>query len=54
MKDNGFGMCKAGFAGDDEEAGFAGDDALKIVFPSIVGCPCHQGVMVCMGQNDRR
>ncbi|XP_061169243.1 actin, cytoplasmic-like [Saccostrea echinata] len=35
--DNGSGMCKAGFAGDD---------APKTVFPSIVGRPRHQGVMV--------
>jgi len=41
--DNGSGMCKAGFAGDD---------APKCVFPSIVGRPRHQGVMVGMGQKD--
>ena len=35
--DNGSGMCKAGFAGDD---------APRAVFPSIVGRPRHQGVMV--------
>ncbi|KAI8804113.1 actin family [Cladochytrium replicatum] len=34
--DNGSGMCKAGFAGDD---------APRAVFPSIVGRPRHQGVM---------
>ena len=34
--DNGSGMCKAGFAGDD---------APKAVFPSIVGRP-RQGLMV--------
>merc|ERR1711994_260108 len=39
--DNGSGMCKAGFAGDD---------APRAVFPSIVGRPRHQGVMVGMGQ----
>ena len=38
--DNGSGMCKAGFAGDD---------APKSVFPSIVGRP---RVMVGMGQKD--
>ena len=32
--DNGSGMCKAGFAGDD---------APRAVFPSIVGRPRHQG-----------
>lgn len=31
--DNGSGMCKAGFAGDD---------APRSVFPSIVGRPRHQ------------
>ena len=36
-------MCKAGFAGDD---------APRAVFPSIVGRPRHQGVMVGMGQKD--
>ena len=41
--DNGSGMCKAGFAGDD---------APRAVFPSIVGRPRHQGVMVGMGQQD--
>jgi len=33
--DNGSGMCKAGFAGDD---------APRAVFPSIVGRPRHTGV----------
>nr|XP_060621173.1 actin, alpha cardiac muscle 1 isoform X5 [Anolis sagrei ordinatus] len=41
--DNGSGLCKAGFAGDD---------APRAVFPSIVGRPRHQGVMVGMGQKD--
>lgn len=41
--DNGSGMCKAGFAGDD---------APRVVFPSIVGRPKHQGVMVGMGMKD--
>jgi hypothetical protein len=34
------------------QAGFAGDDAPRAVFPSIVGRPRHQGVMVGMGQKD--
>ena len=41
--DNGSGMCKAGFAGDD---------APRAVFPSIVGRPKHTSVMVGMGQKD--
>ena len=41
--DNGSGMVKAGFAGDD---------APRAVFPSIVGRPRHQGVMVGIGVND--
>lgn len=41
--DNGSGMVKSGFAGDD---------APRAVFPSIVGRPRHQGVMVGMGQKD--
>jgi actin beta/gamma 1 len=41
--DNGSGMVKAGFVGDD---------APRAVFPSIVGRPRHQGVMVGMGQKD--
>ncbi|XP_052064580.1 actin-like [Mytilus californianus] len=41
--DNGSGMFKAGFAGND---------APRAVFPSIVGRPRHQGVMVGMGQKD--
>lgn len=36
--DNGSGMCKAGFAGDD---------APRAVFPSIVGRPRHQ-VWTCL------
>ncbi|KAK2115535.1 hypothetical protein P7K49_006161 [Saguinus oedipus] len=40
---NGSGMCKAGFAGDD---------APRAVFASIVGRTRHQGVMVGMGQKD--
>uniref|UniRef100_A0A2I2YX81 Actin, cytoplasmic 1 n=1 Tax=Gorilla gorilla gorilla TaxID=9595 RepID=A0A2I2YX81_GORGO len=43
VMDNGSGMCKAGFTGDD---------AARAVFPSIVGHPRHQGVMVGMGQKD--
>lgn len=41
--DNGSGVVKAGFAGDD---------APRAVFPSIVGTPRHHGVMVGMGQKD--
>ena len=37
--DNGSGMCKAGFAGDD---------APRAVFPSIVGRPKHPVYMVGM------
>ena len=42
--DNGSGMIKAGF-GDD--------DAPRAVFPSVVGRPLHQGVMVGIAQKDR-
>ena len=41
--DNGSGMCKAGFGGDDTP---------RAVIPSIVGRPRFQGVMVGMGQKD--
>jgi len=41
--DNGSGMVKAGFAGDD---------APRAVFPSIVGRPRQQSVMVGMAQKD--
>lgn len=41
--DNGSGLVKAGFAGEDVP---------RVVFPSIVGRPRHQGVMVGMGQKD--
>jgi len=41
--DNGSGMCKAGFAGDD---------APRAVFPSIVGRPRHTGIMVGATQKD--
>lgn len=39
--DNGSGMVKAGFAGED---------APRTVFPSIIGKPKHSGVMVGMNQ----
>merc|ERR1712168_341541 len=41
--DNGSGMVKAGFAGDD---------APRAVFPSVVGRPKYPGVMVGMGSKD--
>ena len=41
--DNGSGMCKAGFAGDD---------APRAVFPSIVGRARHHSVMVGMAEKD--
>ncbi|MCD7449105.1 actin [Datura stramonium] len=41
--ENGTGMSKAGFAGDDSP---------RAVFQSIVGCPPHTGVMIGMGQRD--
>lgn len=41
--DNGSGMVKCGFAGDDAPRG---------VFPSIVGRPKHPGIMVGMDQKD--
>ncbi|CAA6673705.1 unnamed protein product [Spirodela intermedia] len=41
--DNGTGMVKAGFAGDD---------APRAVFPSVIGRPRHTGVMVGMGQKE--
>ncbi len=42
--DNGSGMMKAGFSGDDEP---------RAVFPSIVGRPRHQGVMVGVGMGQK-
>ncbi|KAK6170934.1 hypothetical protein SNE40_019213 [Patella caerulea] len=41
--DNGSGMCKAGFAGDN---------APRAVFPALTGRPKYQAVMVGMGQKD--
>ena len=41
--DNGSGMCKAGFAGDD---------APRSVFPSIVGRARYQEAMIGMGKKD--
>jgi actin-related protein len=41
--DNGSGQCKAGFAGDD---------APRSVFPSIVGRPHHQAVIVGLSLKD--
>ena len=39
--DNGSGMCKAGFSGDD---------APKAAFPSIVGRPKSEGIVVGMNK----
>ncbi len=41
--DNGSGMCKAGFSGEE---------APRAVFPSIMGRPKHQVVMMGMGTKD--
>lgn len=41
--DNGSGICKAGFSGDD---------APRAAFPSIIGRPKHQSVMVGMDTKD--
>ncbi|EFC43567.1 hypothetical protein NAEGRDRAFT_49788 [Naegleria gruberi] len=41
--DNGSGMCKAGFAGED---------APRAVFPSLIGRPKHRSIMVGMGSKD--
>ncbi|VEN62770.1 unnamed protein product, partial [Callosobruchus maculatus] len=41
--DNGSGICKAGFAGDDNP---------RVLFPSLVGRPKHVGVLVGMGRKD--
>ena len=41
--DDGSGMCKAGFTGDE---------APRADFPSIIGRPRHQGVMVGIGQKN--
>ncbi|KAB1267713.1 Actin-1 [Camelus dromedarius] len=43
MVDNGSGMCKAGFTGDD---------APQAIFSSTVGRPWYQGIMVGVGQKD--
>ena len=42
--DNGSGMVKAGFAGDD---------APRAVFPSIIGRPKYEAIMTGMGKKDR-
>ncbi|KAF2889007.1 hypothetical protein ILUMI_17166 [Ignelater luminosus] len=41
--DNGSGMCKAGFAGDD---------APRVIFPSVVGRPRQPDLMPGLGQQD--
>ncbi|XP_041362997.1 actin, cytoplasmic 1-like [Gigantopelta aegis] len=41
--DNGSGVCKAGFAGDD---------APRAVFPALTGMPKYHSVMVGMGEKD--
>ncbi|KAF3618023.1 Actin-3 [Capsicum annuum] len=43
VTDNGTGMTKVGFAGEDSP---------RVVFESIVGRPRHTGVIVGMGQRD--
>ena len=42
--DNGSGMMKAGFGGDD---------APRAVFPTIIGRPKHKGVMMGNGQKGK-
>ena len=41
--DNGTGMCKAGFAGEESP---------RVVFPSVIGIPKYRSNMVGMGQRD--
>lgn len=41
--DNGSGICKAGFSGDD---------APKAMFPAVIGRPKHTGVMINSGSQD--
>ncbi|XP_065584368.1 actin, cytoplasmic 1-like [Artemia franciscana] len=41
--DNGSGICKAGFSGDD---------APKSLFPAVIGRPKHKGVMINLGSQD--
>ncbi|KAF6770230.1 hypothetical protein AHF37_11488, partial [Paragonimus kellicotti] len=41
--DNGSGMCKAGFAGDDSP---------RAVYPSVIGRARQPGVMIGLGQKD--
>ncbi|XP_065583741.1 actin-2-like [Artemia franciscana] len=41
--DNGSGICKAGFSGDDQP---------KTLFPAVVGRPKHTGVMINSGSQD--
>ncbi|OLQ00014.1 actin [Symbiodinium microadriaticum] len=41
--DNGSGMCKAGFSGED---------APRTVFPSLIGRPKHRSIVVGMDQRD--
>lgn len=43
--DNGSGLCKAGFAGDD---------APRAVFPSIVGRPRHQVRQILIEHRENR
>jgi len=41
--DNGSGMCKAGISGDE---------APKVCFPSIVGVPKYENIMVGMNNKE--
>ena len=41
--DNGSGICKAGFSGEDQP---------KTLFPAVVGRPKHTGVMINSGSQD--
>ncbi|XP_027260561.1 actin, cytoplasmic 2-like [Cricetulus griseus] len=43
VMDNGSGTCKAGFAGER---------APRVVFPSIIGRPCYQRIMLGVDQKD--
>ena len=52
MCDNGMATLVVDDGSSKCKARFAGDDPPHAVFPSIVGQPRHQGVMVVMGQKD--
>eukprot|EP01084_Bolivina_argentea_P073250 132930_1 len=50
--DEEYGSLVVDVGSSTTKAGFAGEDKPRAIFPSIVGRPCHQDIMLGMAQKD--